>query len=268
MIGALKSGKTTQAMYLARVANALIVGPGFETNSIDDRLSQLTEPAICALALGQNCIINTGIESIFPDSRKKIIKKCRPYADKIIGVFMNTDFQQCLRRIRAENPLYPSNKLDTMFECLKTGAPSRDEGYDELFEYTGALVEKNSASQYVYLDSEPAPMAFVAAQKVNPEIKINLARCSPAETEHWFECQTIADDIELALKSNKEVVLIKLYTYDSQTSPRVVKDKFSDPKKFFSVITSMFGIMVLSNTYDKMVLLRKYPDQRELEYSP
>jgi tRNA uridine 5-carbamoylmethylation protein Kti12 len=70
------------------------------------------------------------------ESRKSIIEKYRPFASKIIAIFVNTPIDICFKRNQGRpNPVSYDSYLEHLEEFEH---PTKDEGFDEVIEVDNA----------------------------------------------------------------------------------------------------------------------------------
>jgi predicted kinase len=148
LIGAPGAGKTTQIKLIQNeIPWSVVISP----DTIRDTEEVTTKEAydrarkrIMAL-LEQGCTVILDATNAFADKRKNMMEIGRPYAKKIIGVWINTSLEICFERHCKRMECETSNRYpkDTAVyketirgycDALAKDPPAISEGFDELWE--------------------------------------------------------------------------------------------------------------------------------------
>ena len=89
---------------------------------------KLDYETVKALKNGKNVIYDSTALSAY--SRKNIIEKFKPFADRIVCVYMDTDLSICLQRNRSRERTVPESVIKDMSKRLNI--PTEKEGFAEI----------------------------------------------------------------------------------------------------------------------------------------
>lgn len=142
-IGAPGCGKTTRLKPYATEIDATYLNPDEirkwvlddEFNRTDDTLvwDILNTSVKLALKAGRHVIVDA--KNSDPHYRQQDVSNYRTYgAKKIVAVFFNRDLSECIANNAQRARPVPEKDIKTVYEILQESPPSKDEGFDDVFQ--------------------------------------------------------------------------------------------------------------------------------------
>jgi len=141
MVGIQGSGKTTIAKRIAKLENFVRVGVDDIKEMIGHcedkkKIRRYIQYLLVSELLkeGYNVILDR--MALSKEARKAIIERYRPFASKIIAIFVNTPIDVCFKRNQNRpNPVSYESYLEHLEDFEH---PTKDEGFDEIIEVNNA----------------------------------------------------------------------------------------------------------------------------------
>ena len=137
MIGMPGSGKSTYALELSKKTGAVLLSSDDialelyghnNDNNGKEVFKEMRRRALVAVGEGKDVIFDCTNLSI--SARRKRIMFGKLNHCKVIGIYINTPFEECLRRNASRKRQVPNKRMYEFY--ADRVEPSKDEGFDEL----------------------------------------------------------------------------------------------------------------------------------------